>query len=230
MAPGCLVAAHDDRMLALLLSAVLAWPVTFPGGSTVTLSLRDDDPNDPYTYFRPETVFNPQHSYAAVSNCGTAGANLDSCRFFLVGPSFGSRPLPQGQMSGLPGLEWTLDGKYLIAVGDTSVRLWNLNGGVRGIIPEIPVPPPEQRLFHTIKSMDLRGQWLCLQMEFEVGVQVYASPNPEPPGGSANPDVHRVEVRQAYRWPALRRGTAADDRQCQRNESVSSPWPSSAST
>jgi len=206
-------------MLVLLLSAVLAWPVTFPGGSTVTLSLRDDDPNDPYTYFRPETIFNPQHSYAAVSNCGTAGANLDSCRFFLVNPSFGSRPLPQGQMSGLPGLEWTPDGKYLIAVGDNSVRLWNLKGGVRGVIPEIPVTLPEQGLSRTIKSMDLRGQLLCLQTEFGVGVQVYASSNSDNPellSGSTTSDVHRVEVRQAYRWPVLQRGTPAEDRQCQR--------------
>lgn len=198
----------------MVLSAALLWPVTFPGGQTVNLSFSPLGPTDLYTHYDPNTYFNPQHSYAAVRRCWSAGVKAEGCEIFLVHPHLGARPLPQGKLRGLPRIKWTPDGQYLIAYGDDWLRLWNLKGAVRGLTPAVEHRSAEQILGRSIERVQFKRHLLCLTTIFDLGTPVYASP--EPVSSSAPPSPSRTIVaQQAYVWPMLQEASLSDQQQCQ---------------
>lgn len=55
------------------------------------------------------------------------------CRVVLARPGRGPLTLKAGVVG---DLFWTPDGQYLIGAGVNTLRLWNLNGGLRLAVPQ----------------------------------------------------------------------------------------------
>ncbi|AWT34880.1 hypothetical protein GCM10008956_24370 [Deinococcus arenae] len=114
-------------MLTLLAAAVL---VPFGARGEVTVPFPSGDVPS-----RAEaTVHSPRGDAAAVKLCP---------KVFLMGPELCqvvlARPgrSPLTLKAGVVGhLLWTPDGQYLIGAGVTTLRLWNLSGGLRLAVPQ----------------------------------------------------------------------------------------------
>lgn len=190
-------------MFIPLLVSALTWAVTLAGGQVVQVPLPEPAPPDLYTRADPVTHFNPTRIAAMVQACALGPVNADLCELILVTPQRGVLDL--GRQPDLPGVFWTPDGRYVVAWGDTWVRLWNLRGAVRGVTPTLPVEVGERLFDRDISQVWVQGQALCLEVDFAVGDENALSPSLD---GDAPTDVPAPVLRTvsrllAYRWPAL---------------------------
>ena len=198
-------------MVALLIAAGLLWPVTFPGGQTVRVQMPDYGPEDLVRTYRPSVRFNPQRSFAAVQTSWSAGAKYEGGDVFLVHPSRPTLRLTAGTVG---RLFWTEDGQYLIGAGKTTVRLWNLQGGVRLATPSLPARWLNGRdvIAREIIGMALAQSALCVRSSFVLAEAGAFAPVPGAPGDEAPPaeapaEAPVTEVLQTvsrYSLPTLR--------------------------
>lgn len=195
-------------MGALLLAVLLTWPVTFPGGHTINVPVPDYGPSDIVTRSQPQVFFNTQKTFAAVQTCWFAGVKYEGCDLFLVNRQGKVQKLPHGQ--GTPGLRWTPDGNYLIAQGDTWIRLWNVRGKIRGVTPDIELAADQTILNRDIETTELKGRFICAIASFSVGKTVDFSPIPMNdlrvnPYNLPPPRITLVWTATKYHWPTLQR-------------------------
>jgi hypothetical protein len=202
-------------MHTALLTAVLVWPVAFPGGPVVRLSLPDPGPADIYTASDPSTLFNPQRTAAVVGRCVSAAVNAKWCDLYLVQPRTGARPLPQGHLRGTPAVTWTPDGRFVVASGERWLRLWNLAGAVRGLSLADQTTATGQLISTELRRLTFRQRLLCLTLTSTVRTPVFAAPGPGQDGPAREGPAARGSItRQADHWPTLHRATPAEDRGC----------------
>lgn len=195
-------------MGALLLAALLTLPVAFPGGQTIQVPLPENDPASVERPLPPEILFNPQNLFAIVKLCWSAGAKYQNCDFVLVDAESGIRHLSQASVRGLPHLFWTPDGKYLIAQGDTWVRLWNLNGKVRGVTPNLEVSADQTLLNRYVEETKLEGRFICAITGFSVGKTADFQPLNDlrvNPYNLPPPKITLLWTATKYNWPTLQR-------------------------
>ncbi len=138
--------------LMLLLAAALFFSVTFPGGAAVQVPLSDPGPEDLFTEAQPTVSLNRSRSAAVVRRCVFGPVNADWCDLMLVRANGEVQTLWRPR--GIPGQVWTVDGRYVVAWNDASLRLWNLRGQVRGVMPDLPLTSG-QRMF----GRDIRKVW-----------------------------------------------------------------------
>lgn len=204
-------------MKRVLLGAALLWPVPFPGGQTVHVPLPAPGPAALGTAFRHDTVFNPQRTHAVVSQCFSAGVNAEWCDLYLVRPSSGARPLTQGHLGGRPGVRWTPDGRFIVAYTGHRVRLWTLDGAVRGLSFADQIQPTGQRLQTDLQHLLFRDSLICLTLQQTLSTPVYASTRPADQAATATgaTPIQTHRTQQAYHWPTLQRATPSENRACQ---------------
>ncbi|MDL2344656.1 hypothetical protein QOL99_10900 [Deinococcus sp. MIMF12] len=158
-------------MFALLVAAALPGlpvpitprvEITFPEAAPVTLSGPENSAqNAEYPWTHQQTLMSPRGDAAAVRFCWEIG-KYDGCQVVLARPS---QPTQRLKNSDVRRLLWTRDGQYLIGAGVNTVRLWNLTGGVRTVLPA-PAPITTS-LPHTsqITGLTLQGRDLCVQTQ-----------------------------------------------------------------
>lgn len=92
----------------------------------------------------------PNEKFTAVLYYGSA-IKYWSAAVFLIRPDGTVEELKNGEVR---KTQWTEDGIYLVGTGDNTIRLWNLNGGVR------------QVSFPNIRASRVMGKTLCLNVNW----------------------------------------------------------------
>ncbi|MBZ9749395.1 hypothetical protein K7W42_00825 [Deinococcus sp. HMF7604] len=104
---------------------------------------------------------------------------------------------------GLPGTFWTPDGRYLAAWGDPSLRLWNLRGQVRGVVPDLRLKAGQRMFGRQINQVWLQDQAVCLRVTLTFGPAGALAPVlPDGPPWPAEV-LTSVTTMLAYHWPTL---------------------------
>lgn len=188
-------------MLTLLLAAALTVPVAFPDGMVVAVPMRRVEPEDLFTAGDPRVIFNRDRSAAVVQRCVIAPKNSDWCDLWLVRPD--RQPLGLKAQGGVVGLVWTPDGRYLVARSDSSLRLWNLRGAVRGVVPGEDLPTGQGVTGRRVQRVWFSGRLLCVTAEMWAVPPSDLYPSPTSPGPHTAPMSTRLQSTFAYRWPAL---------------------------
>jgi WD40 repeat protein len=108
------------------------------------------DPDLDYRWKTPTILPNQDSQFIAVHYYGSLSKYWDAM-VYLVGPDGQLRRLKNGTVL---NVQWTDDGKYLIGRGVNTLRLWNLNGGLR------------QVTFQDVRSFRYSKQKLCLNLNW----------------------------------------------------------------
>lgn len=132
----------------------LAVTVKTPAGTVVVVRGPQvpiqPDPDFTWRWSVQKVVKNRSGQFTAVLYSGAMSKYWDA-NVFLVSPD--------GRIDRLKNdtvldIQWTQDGRYLIGMGANTVRLWNLNGGVR------------QVSFPDIRASGVAGKTLCLNVDW----------------------------------------------------------------
>lgn len=108
------------------------------------------DPDLDYRWRKPTILPNRDGRFTAVYYFGNWGKYWDAL-IYLVHPNGRVQRLRNDSVL---DIKWTNDGKYLIGLGSNTLRLWNLNGGLR------------QASFQDIRSFEYVDQKLCLNLNW----------------------------------------------------------------
>ncbi|MVN86288.1 hypothetical protein GO986_05870 [Deinococcus sp. HMF7620] len=90
-----------------------------------------------------------------------------------------------------------------MAWGDTSLRLWNLRGQVRGVVPDLHLKAGQRMFGRQIKQVWLQDQAICMRVTLTFGPAGALAP--VPPDGLPRPHKALTSVTTvlAYHWPTL---------------------------
>lgn len=187
-------------LLTTLLSSLVV-PTTvvhFPSGQKVTVSgpgsdaerLKDGETG---AWRNTSTVISPRKDVAAVQFC-VDHAMESGCVVYLARPTGGIQEL---ENSNVATLFWTADGRYLIGadLDRSTVRLWNLSGAVRSVMPP-PQPGIPSSLFEVTRIWLDRGS-LCVASVFQT------SPDQARPPGALPSPLSITAATTRYALPLL---------------------------
>jgi len=155
-------------LLLALLSSRLIVPTTvvhFSSGQNVTVSGPGSDAErlkygETSAWVNTSTVISPRQDVAAVQFCGNHTME-SGCVVYLARPTGRIQELKNSDVT---PLLWTADGRYLIGVDRNTVRLWNLSGTFRSVMPP-PQPGMPSSLFEVTRIWLDRGG-LCVASVF----------------------------------------------------------------
>jgi len=126
--------------------------VRLANGSTVSVESPPDQiiGIDPGEWSIDSVFYSPDHRFIAVIfNFSHYRSNLGSVS--IVGPQGNIKRLKN---SVVHKIMWSSDSKYLVGLGDNTVRLWNSRGGLR------------QATYQHIAASRVTGQTLCLNVNW----------------------------------------------------------------